>query len=95
MRGDYEMYEYTPRDMDEFMDLVKATVVRALVADGEVPKEAGEAWCRSHVIIRRPKSFFRTISNLWSKAKESKHGDHLLVVNLTHPLPSDPMPVVE
>ena len=63
-------------------DQVKVVVLGALVRDGALEQDVAEEWSKSHTIVRRTKSFFRTLTDLFRKTEESD-GVYLLVVKLS------------
>lgn len=78
-----KLLSYTEREMEENFDAVKVTILRSLVADGLLDLDVADKWSKSHTVLLRPKSIFRTLSKLWSDAKDetSEHRYHMIVVD--------------
>lgn len=62
-----EMYSYTRSDLEDTFDSVKVAILLALIKEDVIKAEAAEEWSRTHTVIVREKSFFRTLTNLWGK----------------------------
>lgn len=74
-----EYWDMDDRALEEYADHVKCVVLAALVLDGKLTHKDAEDWAGSHTVIRRKKSFFRTISDLFDKTEESERR-YLIVV---------------
>jgi len=48
-------------EMDDLADNAKALVVAALVDEGELDKDIGNEWCKTHTLVLRKKTMFRTL----------------------------------
>jgi hypothetical protein len=75
-------FTVTKEDLEDAADLIKITVVEALVNDGYLTIEEGDAWCENTTIIMRKKGIFRTLTNLWKNKEETKDGFYYLVVSM-------------
>lgn len=62
-----EIYSYSRSDLEETLDSVKTAILLALVKEGVIKAEAAEEWSKTHTVIVREKSFFRTLTDLWRK----------------------------
>lgn len=71
---------YHARELEEFADAVKVPILNALVEEGLLDTEVAANWCETHTIIRRSKSFFRTLCEKWLRTKERETGYYYLVV---------------
>ncbi len=65
-------YDISKEELEDFADNAKAVAVHALIEEDLLTAEKGEEWCKSHTIIFRKKSFFRTISNKWFKTEDDE-----------------------
>lgn len=93
------VYSFTKEDLEENYDSAKTAIIDVLVKEGYLEYEEAEEWCRTHTVILRKKNVFRTLTNLWEKAKQSSTGYYILVVkspdedfdeeNEKEPLPID------
>lgn len=75
-------WDLSLEDMNAWHETAKVGVLKALVDEGLLTQDVADVWCKTHTIIVRKKSFFRTISRLWADEPELK-GYHLLVVRKT------------
>lgn len=64
---------FTETELEDTLDTTKVSIIAALVRENIVTAKQGEEWAKSHTIVLRKKSVFRTISNLWSKEEETKN----------------------
>jgi hypothetical protein len=71
----------TERDLEEVADSIKVTILRALVNESLLEHDEAERWARTHTVITKHKTFFRTISNFWNRAIDDG-GFFYLVVKL-------------
>ena len=71
-------------ELEETADTIKVSILSHLVNDKLIEKAKADDWCKSHTIIFRKKSFFRTITNTWEKRKESSGGEYILIVTKEH-----------
>jgi len=74
-------YNLTVSEMEDFMDSAKASVLKAMVKEDVFDMEEAEEWSKTHTIILRQKTIFRSITNVW-KEEEEVAGDYILVVKL-------------
>lgn len=74
-----EMYYMDASDLEARADQVKAIVLSALAGDGTLSIDIAEEWAKSHTVVYRKKSFFRTVSNLWHKTDEAD-GNFITIV---------------
>lgn len=68
-------------DFENEADKIKAIILDALVKDGLLGENQADNWCKTHTIILRKKSIFRTISDAWKKEHDSQ-GYLYVVVSL-------------
>lgn len=73
---------YTNEDLEGNFDCIKAVVLKALAKEGVIEYEVAEEWSKTHTIIIRKKSFFRTVTNLWREEKEFDESSVILCVEL-------------
>ena len=66
-----QLYNLTKEQMEDWFDHVKASVLVSLVREGALDEEWADRWAESHTLLLRRKSIFRTITDKWSKEKES------------------------
>lgn len=66
------MYTYTMtnEDLEETADVVKVTVLDALVKEGFIKYEEADTWCASHGVKVIKKNIWRTLSDKWRKETE-------------------------
>ncbi len=69
-----EMYSYSQSTLEDCYDSAKVAVLMALAEEGVIEETVAEEWSKTHTIIIRKKSFFRTLSNLWRKEKDNTLG---------------------
>ena len=65
-----EAYTLTQSDLEDLADVVKTVIVGGLVKEGLLESDIAEDWARTHTLIARKKSIFRTISRLWKDTAE-------------------------
>jgi len=77
-----ETYNLTPTELEDFIDVAKVNILNSLVWEGLIKSTLdAEEWCRTHTVVIRKKSFFRTLSDKWFKQKDDK-GVALLVIKV-------------
>lgn len=76
----FPMWQFTDHELEDYLDQTKGVILNAMVSDGTLEKDAGEAWAREHTVIIRKKGFFRTISELWWNTKTEKGSTYILIV---------------
>lgn len=74
-----EMYTFTNEQLEDFIDKTKLAFMGALVYEKLIDDEVADKWCASHTLILRKRSFFRTLSDKWFKAR-SEHDKLGLVI---------------
>jgi hypothetical protein len=79
--GTIQTYNFSQTEAEDFMDKTKSVVMSALVKEGVLEYEEAEEWSKTHTVILRKKTIFRTITNIWTEATEID-GSYLLVVKL-------------
>ncbi len=77
-----EMYSYTRSDLEDTFDSVKVAILLALIKEDVVKAEAAEEWAKTHTVIVREKSFFRTLTDLWGKEGTTTSRFTILCVKL-------------
>ncbi len=75
-----EMYNLTSSQLEDIVDTAKVAVAKALVQNGLLKEDDADEWCGGHTVIIRNKSFFRTISEKWIKAKDVSGEIQFIVV---------------
>lgn len=75
-----EVLEFTKSQLEEHSDIVKIVVLESLVAEKMLTEKEADQWAKTHTILLRKKSFFRTITDLWSKEKEIDERECIFVV---------------
>lgn len=83
-----QTYTYTKSDLEENADVVKVSVLKALINEGLIDINIAEKWSKTHTVIIKVKPFFRTITNLWNKQKESSGFYYTVVVDVDNELDS-------
>ncbi len=78
-----DVYNLTKEDMDETADNVKVAILRSLVNEGLIAKEAADEWAKLHTVITAKKSLFRTLSDLWRKEANDTAKMYWVVVKRT------------
>ena len=73
-------YVYNDSDMEEMADSVKAAIMTALVSECIMDEKTADQWCADHTIIKRGKTFFRTISDIFRNTKEEPGAFYWLVM---------------
>ncbi len=76
-----DTFTMTAIDLEEWLDLGKASIISSLAREGCLGEAEAEAWAATHTIVIRKKNIFRTVSKAWKKQEEVK-GYYLLVVSL-------------
>lgn len=76
-----DVYSLTKVDMEEQADIVKLSILKALVKDGIVDFDVADEWCQTHGVILSKKTMFRTLSDLWKKQEKSE-GHYYSIVSL-------------
>jgi len=66
-----DAYMLDDRGLEENADAVKALILGVMVNDGLLDVDTAEEWAKTHTVIVRRKTFFRTITNLWREQQES------------------------
>ena len=66
-----EMYSLTRENLEGHADAAKVCVMSALVDEGILEVDFADKWCSEHTVVLRKKRVFRTISDVFSKKKES------------------------
>ena len=59
--GTIEVWRYSRSDLEEVADHIKAGVIFALVSEELLDKEEANNWSKTHTLLMRKKSFFRTL----------------------------------
>lgn len=67
-----KLYQLADPEIEDLADLAKSVVIAALVNEGIIDKDIGEKWAETHTVLRRHKSFFRTITDRWLKSETSE-----------------------
>ena len=62
-----EMWEANKELVEEWCDQAKSAILKELVRDGIMEREAADEWAATHTVLLRKKGFFRTISDKWWK----------------------------
>jgi len=77
-----ETFTITERGIEESADAIKAVVLTSLVKDGLLSFDDAEEYAKTHTVLYRKKSFFRTITNLWNKQEYDDDKFYFLVVSI-------------
>ena len=77
--GVVESWTFTRANMEDLADDIKAIVVSGLVREKMLNDESGNEWCKSHTIIIREKSFFRTLFEKVIKSDEKDNMGFIIV----------------
>lgn len=74
-------FTHTKESLEENFDVVKVSVLGALVRDGLLDAETADKWCEEHGIIMLKKTVFKSLRNLWSSSdKELINSNHFIHV---------------
>jgi len=79
---EYKIWKHTKEGLEEDFDVVKVSVLKALVRDGLLDGKTADKWCEEHGIVLLKKTIFRSISNLWRDDKEHVNNHFIHVVEL-------------
>lgn len=74
-----EIFSYGQSDLEDNFDNVKSAILVALAKEGVIEETVAEEWSKTHTIIVRKKSFFRTLTNLWWKEKDNIAGQFTIL----------------
>lgn len=78
----FDVTQWTNEQLESMSDQVKMSVVQAMVREGVLEADMADNWCKTHTVILRKKTFFRTITKLWSRESENSEGAYIVVVKL-------------
>lgn len=78
----YNVYTLDREQLEEMADKIKLVVLNALVEEGRMTFEEADKWCKEHTIIQKKKTFFRTLSDLWTKTETVKDAYYWVIVKL-------------
>ena len=76
------VYSLTDENMNNLADSLKVVLIKALVREKIITEEIAEKWCETHTLLKKKKSFFRTISGKWLNASEREDEYYFIVVKL-------------
>ena len=75
-------FTQTLEDLETTADVIKTTTLTSLVREGYLTFDEAEEYSKTHTVICRKKSFFRTLSNLWHKEKEEHSKYYYIMVQI-------------
>ena len=64
-----DVYTVTKEQLEENYDIIKVSVLGALVAEKFLTEKEADEWAKTHSVALRKKPFFRTLTSLWSNEK--------------------------
>ena len=75
------VYSLTAEEIEELADVIKVSILRALIKGGLIEEQAADDWAITHTVITRRKTIFRTLTTLWKNTEEID-GLYYLVVEI-------------